>query len=205
MSDIGRLTTPSGEGGYIEVDNAGIIINHEIQVNDRVICKRTNLSDLTLVGGNTNYGAALVLYGSEQNKEHGAFQLCAQSIEPNEFTNESGRIWLSGKTNNELRWNNKLIDSIHSFGDNYIQYTNGLAICWGTNIRSRQSITYPVSFISYPSTTYGFSSSSTAYRHIQGHNSSTTGFTMAIYDENNNLLTNTDNVTSEYLAIGRWK
>ena len=179
--NIGILSTPSGD------------LSCHVEVNGD-----TN-NVLILSADNTGEKGSAIAIDNDR-----CYMQCANGDNSTIFTITSEGVNILSISSN-IATTLGLVDSIFIFGDNYIQYTSGLGICWGKDIRSNVVITFPIIFIEFPSIVYGYSSNSTAYRHIQGHNASTTGFTMAIYDENNTLYNNTNNASAEYIAIGRWK
>ena len=217
--NIGKLTTPNNDGASIELDSNLIKINNPLEFNSRgKIRYDSNQKWMVLQNhypdGDLDKGPFILLHDSDKySKDHindhqnGCISIAARYDENNKtvlsITKSKGFSNISINQVTDGIPAVSSIDSVVSNGTNYIQYNSGLAICWGLNILPNTTVTYPITFTSSPCVTYGYKSNGTTYRHVQGHNSTSTGFTMAIYDENNKLLTS--NTSCEYLAIGRWK
>ena len=200
--NIGKLTTPSGDGASIEV--------HDTKIN--ITASLTNPSNGNLSYLNDNKHIATILSG-ENNYNDGSCVLCFS----NNSTNNPGQLWLRTQTGigpnvlkvttkpDELTINNKQIDTIYSFGDNYIQYTNGLLLQWGafsSQTNSVASINFYIPYIKIPTVLAQVTGVS-----ISGHYTIRTSSNTAYF--NFITISGTGAIESgigfKWFAIGRWK
>ena len=98
-------------------------------ITETIAMKRdVDTDSLILLGGDLSANSAMLqLFGKNSPNYAGAFFL--------KSTDKNGSDkYLSGYSNGALYWDNKDISCVDSSGTNYIRYTNGLQICWGTLI-----------------------------------------------------------------------
>lgn len=154
---------------------------------------------------NTSTFPELYLFHPESNIHSNCIMLRVYKDPLADSISENNQLLLTSKG---FFYNNKSIDTIHSFGDNYIQYTNGLGICWvksGNTTVPPSKITFPFSFVDIPAISIsprGSSSSNISYIHKVADISSTGCIVMAV-----KTTTDSEYVVSNYtlIAIGMWK
>ena len=196
-SNTGKLTTPSGEGAYIEAKDDELYINKPITVEsgfDTVLKRDVTNKALVIVGGTKMANSAtLILRGIDETSYPtmpGSF-----AIRTRKADGEYGQ--LKG-FEDDLTWNNKVIDSIYSFGNNYIQYTNGLAICWlfvSNTGTSAYTFTLPIAFKDMEYRCFGCDTGSARYS-VAVQKLSTSSV---------NIYCGEGTWGVNVLAIGRWK
>ena len=207
MENIGKLTTPDGNGASIEVSDKKVYINNTLRADniqaygDNISC--INDTSFIRINGGSEYthGSHLLLTGKDFNNGVqdylGLFELCAR--------NDNYNYALIGKAdkNATLAWNGKIVDTIHSFGTNHIQYTNGLLIQWNT-IRIESGLSIINTF------TIPFVDTSYACIPIYHTTQATANSIVAVSKTDKSYITiyrSSDNTSSSisYIAIGRWK
>lgn len=111
--------------------------------SSRTICRDTNDSATQITGGtDADKNAYLNLYGNNYPTEgsRGSFTLAA-----NDGTASKRLI---GKINGTLTWDGLSLETVNSIGSNYIRYTSGLQICWGSaGTGTPTTITLPKAFV----------------------------------------------------------
>lgn len=192
--NIGKLTTANN-------DFTGVVV-------DGLITRIVGKDSVYIKGGeNINTSSWIFLYNNsdsyiKDNPNASFFRITIPTTDTTSYSNA-----LCGNINH-LTWMGKDIDSIYSSGDNYIQYTNGLGICWvrseNTTVPPSQ-ITFPFSFVDIPAISIsprGNANSNIAYIHKVADISSTGCIVMAV-----KTTTDSEYVVSTYtlIAIGMWK
>ena len=117
---------------------------------------------------------------------------------------------LTGLNTGKLYWDNKPIDTIHSFGDNYIQYTNGLLIQWSRSYipinESTKTISFYVPYKEDDDSAYDVFVNSNCTDIVSyifhTYYKSASDFTIISHLSDGTLL---GNKYFKWLAIGRWK
>lgn len=203
--NIGKLTTPSGDGASIEV--------HDTKIN--ITASLTNPSNGNLSYLNDNKHIATILSG-ENNYNDGSCVLCFS----NNSTNNPGQLWLRTQTGigpnvlkvttkpDELTINNKQIDSIYSSGSNYIQYTNGLCFNFGRTVIPANSYSASITFSqSYIENQLPIANVTLASDYINSTefklSTTITSTQLTIYCTSNGLYNMDRNIN--YFVIGYWK
>ena len=199
--NIGKLTTPSGDGARIEVTENIININKTIRTPNGFIdviseeAINNNLSELLISSGDEYLaGGYIALRSLKDELLPGGFLVGCKNKD-NLNVSLTGHI--DPNTNKAyLFFNSKLIDSIYSFGDNYIQYTNGLLICWGyiQYTLTNTIVNFPIAYIRNPSVITGNTGDGTGIANADII--TTTGFTYKAINSS---------VSGYYLSIGYWK
>ena len=205
--NIGKLTTPSGDGARIEV--------HDTKIN--ITAPLANPSNGNLSYLNDNKHIATILSG-ENNYNDGSCVLCFS----NNSTNNPGQLWLRTQTGigpnvlkvttkpDELTINNKPIDTIYSSGNNYIKYTNGLLIQWGRDYipinSASKTISFYIPYLENDDNAYNTYISSNCVDVVSyifhSYYKSASDFTVISHLSDGTLL---GNKYFKWLAIGRWK
>lgn len=161
---------------------------------------------LTFRGGtaNTLEGATLNLFNKAHapSEEKGAFRLITAETAPGAYYS------LLGLPDGRLQWNGKEVERVHSKGDNWIRYENGMQIIWGeqgTGANGGAPISLPVPFIN---NTYSVVVSvghdntlSGSYLLATYGPKSTTGVTIWVF-RNAQLV---QGAWFNIIAVGRWK
>ena len=107
-----------------------------------------------------------------------------------------------GNITNSLTIQTKDISVIEASGTNYIRYTNGIQVCWGTVdvTTSNPTTTFPMAFNDIPSLTMTVHGTNfTRATSVQAPSLTATNFSASIYS---NAHTNG---TASYIAWGFWK
>ena len=219
-NNIGKLTTPSGEGASIEIDSNLIKINNPLEFDSRgKIRYDSNQKWMVLQNhypdGDLDKGPFILLHDSDKySKDHindyrnGCISIAARYDENNKtvlsITKNKGFSNISINQVTDGIPVVSSIDSVVSNGTNYIQYTSGLMLYWDYSVNYDEVVTYPIPFISLPALSFGYLSKGEQYTNIgYAVNSSTSGFTCKIRNLINDTLATQSNVSC--LAIGRWK
>lgn len=202
--NIGILSTPDGTGANIKTlqlqnESLSLLINNQAKIQTNVTNLYKSIEILSDTDTWDTTGSAICLRSKyAESVDKGTFQILASDGE--------SRITLVGWPNKNLTWDNKFIDTIYSSGSNYIQYTNGLLICFdnvdlvstnGTEIS--QIINFPIAF------TYVGSIITNVNSHhciTTAYNLTTTGFAYRVVSIDNYNITSLD---GRYIAIGYWK
>lgn len=94
-----------------------------------------------------------------------------------------------------FKFNSKEVERVEAFGANYIRYTSGLQICWGSeNITAAKQFTFPVAFTSGGGVMV--SSNANGYCWATGAGNTSFNFNCSNYGSG---------INARYIAIGRWK
>ena len=132
--NIGKLTTPSGDGASITVYPEGSLTTIDSALrflNDHgfITCD-DNCDGLVLHSSTANStGAFIQLHNRNRSTYPGEVRFCT--------CNEDGSNTLfRACTNGDLLWGGRNLEGIYSKGSNYIQYTNGLLVQYGKIIVS---------------------------------------------------------------------
>lgn len=181
----GEIVTLQGElDGTLKWDDKYVLNNSFLMKNDSGAIMLTAASS-------ASHGAYFRLYGKDHSTGAGQFNLAA--------ANEANTRVLAGKPDGTLTWDGNDVAIIEASGSNYIRFTNGLQICWGTYgtamTGSLASVTFPVAFAN---TAYGLTTSmnnlaDTDYVSGTIQTKTTTGFTLASW------------IGGGWMAIGKWK
>ena len=161
-----------------------------------------NTSSITVCGGTDNSkGGSITIYGKDRTNNNGEFSLVA-----NDGTSSS-ELW--GKPNGTLTWGNKKVDTIEEQGEEYIRYSNGIQICWGT-MAITWSLQEQYAYISFAKSFKGDVSVSLTHTR--------SGYSPYTYSEISATYNSTFSVsyvatladgsldgTLSWTAIGRWK
>lgn len=102
---------------------------------------------------------------------------------------------------------NSIIESGSNTNGNYVKYTDGTMICWGS--KPTGNITFAETFISTPTLIVSVNNAQNNFMHVaQGSASSgSTGSLVATYQSigTTNAWAIDNTVTINYIAIGKWK
>lgn len=126
----------------------------------------------------------------------------------------SKTLSLSGNPNGRLKWAGQEIERVEAFGTDYIRYTNGLQICWGTVTVSKACpanngitdvVTYSQAFSTVGQVVANFvgNSSNSVYGTLGlgVQNIANNNFTVAIRNGSSAQIT----PSIRYIAVGNWK
>ena len=107
-----------------------------------------------------------------------------------------------GNITNSLTIQTKDISVIEASGTNYIRYTNGIQVCWGTiNVTtSNPTTTFPMAFNDVPSITMTLHGTNfTRATSVQAPSLTATNFSSSVYSNSHT------SGTASYIAWGFWK
>ena len=101
--------------------------------------------------------------------------------------------------NGDFKWDGKAVDCVHSSGINYIRYTSGIAICWGSlsGTASTATITFPITFANANYRAFATDTGGAKCATAIGSRT-TTNCTLYCYNAGNTWGV-------DWLAIGVWK
>lgn len=136
-------------------------------------------------------GSRLCLRSSIHSSYPGQFELDAND--------GVTKVVLKGNPNGSLTWGGKAVDCVHSSGTNYIRYTSGTAICWGslTGTASTATITFPITFANANYRAFATDTGGAKCATAIGSRT-TTNCTLYCYNAGNTWGV-------DWLAIGCWK
>lgn len=162
------------------------------------IVTTTANSYLQLCAGKSNQnaqGATLSLVGTGYSTNPGTFALKA--------ANSTNDVILRGKPDGTLTWDDKNVLCVSDSGSNYIRFSNGTQICWGSVqiATASTAVTFPKAFSATPEIVFGLRPGSASERlyNVLAYPRSTTGFTAYANDASGHMAA----ITS-YIAIGSW-
>ena len=207
-NNIGKLTTPSGEGASIECTSNYLKDNEtEVIIINNIGTLRSNTSNLykslELTSDPNEWasnGAYISLRSSLAGYSPSVINLLS-SLNGNITSLEifpNGDIVSYIKNSTDGTQHHRNIESIYSFSNNHIQYTNGLAICWlfvSNTGTSAYTFTLPIAFKDTEYRCFGCDTGSARYS-VAVQKLSTSSV---------NIYCGEGTWGVNVLAIGRWK
>lgn len=193
-ADVVKLSGDQAVGG-VKTFTSPIVITD----NDVSVCRSNTTGALRLTGGNSTLsdeGAMLSLFGSGHSALAGYFRI---------YTGGAVHPYVEGRPSGKLTWDGKDILCVSESGSNYIRFSNGLQICWGSVTISTAStglaVTFPKAFSATPNITFGLrpGSVSTKLYNVLAYPRSSTGFTAYANDAAGHMA-----AAASYIAIGSW-
>lgn len=162
MSNIGKLTTPSGEGASITIDNDIIKVTKNIVFDNNTLIGYTEdwpnelyLSaniDVRETESPTALGnsAFIALRNNNYTGAEGPGSFTIGLRTPATSERDSVYRTLQATTDSEeLTWHYKPIETVYDIDDSYIKYSNGLLIQWlfsSSTGTDAVTVTFPIAF-----------------------------------------------------------
>ena len=205
-NNIGRLTTPSGEGASITVYPEGNLITIDgglrfINNHEFITCDDTCYSLVLHSSVTNNTGAFIQLHNRNRSTYPGEVRFCT--------CNEDGSNTLfRACTDGKLLWGGRNLEGIFSKGSNYIKYTNGLCFNFGRKVIPANSYSTSITFSqSYIEDQLPIANVTLASDYINSTefklSTTITSTQLTIYCTSNGLY-NMDR-SINYFVIGYWK
>ena len=201
--NIGIFKSPEGNGPYIKIHSDTYLteLNTALRFYNNhgfITCDDTCYGLVLHAATDNTTGAFIQLHAKNRSTYPGEVRFCT--------CNEDGSNTLfRACTNGNLLWDGRKLEGIYSKGTNYIQYTNGLLMCWGSttvNI-TNTTVTFPKSYKSNPNISFS----------IHGDDSTTDVYGILLVPNTTNFVASAKcsevktglTVGLYWMSIGYWK